>query len=59
MAIGDTGDRCWEDAEIGDVGWKVDSESEFLGAKGYEGRGKKVLLETRRICLVRTYGILR
>jgi hypothetical protein len=28
MAIGDTGDRCWVDAEIGDVGWEVDSESD-------------------------------
>jgi hypothetical protein len=26
IAIGDTGDRCWVDAEVGDVGWEVDSE---------------------------------
>jgi hypothetical protein len=36
MAIGDTGDRCWVDAEIGDVGLEVDSESdseEMLGSE--------------------------
>jgi hypothetical protein len=27
MAIGNTGDRCWVNAEIGDVGWEVNSES--------------------------------
>jgi hypothetical protein len=26
MVIGDPGDRCQEDAEVGDVGWEVDSE---------------------------------
>jgi hypothetical protein len=36
MAIGDTGDRCWVDAEIGDVGWEVGSELDsevMLGSK--------------------------
>jgi hypothetical protein len=28
MAIGDTGDRGQVDAEVGDVGWEVDSESD-------------------------------
>jgi hypothetical protein len=26
MAIGDTGDGCQVDVEVGDVGWEVDSE---------------------------------
>jgi hypothetical protein len=28
MAIGNTGDRHWVDAHIGDEGWEVDSESD-------------------------------
>jgi hypothetical protein len=28
MVIGDTGDKGQVDAEIGDVGWEVDSESD-------------------------------
>jgi hypothetical protein len=28
MAIGDTGDWCWVDPEVGDEDWEVDSESD-------------------------------
>jgi hypothetical protein len=28
MVMGDTGDRCRVDAEVGDVGWEVDSKSD-------------------------------
>jgi hypothetical protein len=28
IAIGNTGDWCQLDAEVGDVGWEVDSESD-------------------------------
>jgi hypothetical protein len=28
MAIGNTGDRHWVDADISDEGWEVDSESD-------------------------------
>jgi hypothetical protein len=34
MVIGDTGDRSWVDAVVGDVGWEVDSE---LGSEVISG----------------------
>jgi hypothetical protein len=27
MVIGDTGDRCWVNAKLGNEGWEVNSES--------------------------------
>jgi hypothetical protein len=36
MAIGNTGDRHWVDAEIGDEGWEVDSESDSEVISGSE-----------------------
>jgi hypothetical protein len=36
MAIGDTGDRRWVDAEIGDVGREANSESDSEGMFGSE-----------------------
>jgi hypothetical protein len=36
MAIGDSGDRCWVDAEVGDEGWEVDSESDSEVISGSE-----------------------
>jgi hypothetical protein len=36
MAMGDMGDRCWVNAEIGDVGWEVDSESDSEVISGSE-----------------------
>jgi hypothetical protein len=36
MAIGGTGDRGRVDAEVGDVGWKVDSESDSEVISGSE-----------------------
>jgi hypothetical protein len=37
MAIGNTGDRHWVDAEIGDEGWEVDSELDSEVISGSEG----------------------
>jgi hypothetical protein len=34
MAIGDTGDWCWVDAEVGDEDWEVGSE---LDSEIYSG----------------------
>jgi hypothetical protein len=42
MAIGDTGDRGQVDAEVGDVGWEVGSESD-----------SEVISRRDRLCKVR------
>jgi hypothetical protein len=42
MVIGDTGDRCREDAEVGNVGWEVDSESD-----------SEVMFGSERLCRAR------
>jgi hypothetical protein len=36
MAIGNTGDRRWVDAEIGDESWEVDSELDSEVISGSE-----------------------
>jgi hypothetical protein len=58
MVIGDTGDWYWVDSEVGGEGREVESELDSLEVKGYVEQDKRVLLETRRICLVWMYGTL-
>jgi hypothetical protein len=47
MAIGGTGDRGRVDAEVGDVGWKVDSESDsdFWERKVMKGEVRRYFLK--------------
>jgi hypothetical protein len=55
MAMGDTGDRGWVDAEVGDVGWEVDSESDSELISGSESV-MKVTYPSFSLVLQTSYG---